>query len=1332
MKHLTLMKLTTVFFIILFMSCFFEATNPLDSAYQGSYNFESNDTLPSQLEVLKEYRIRFNNNGTDKYWKFYCTFDPPIDTLIRNDSSMAYPPDTGSVCFVFKKTYKGRITLVAEQPNRTKTEMPLHKQSADIIVVNPYTIDGSRLAGIDDSVYLSVLYNGERVKPALSDTFVVDNNKALWSESILVKPTNKTTKSTTDYRVFIKRNNDTLLFPDYTISYSGYSPGILNFSKYNAADTLRLGGTAKFSVRLNNGGNYSGKHIYKITSGTTVLSIDTLNYIDSGSVQVITIDTLKDTLYSKIMLNVCNDDTLRDTMSLAGLTDLNIYPVLPVIDFRDSSTTVERDSTFKVDIKVNESMGRDSFHWSYQNIKDSVTTTPYIVIPPCKGIADTISVYLKRVYDFGGKKFEYISKPLTKIIHPISFAYKIQLISAEPSQIIAKCTETFQVSVTNGIVPVPDSLLTYSWIFPPSDSNYVKFVPKTPNGSSFAVTILDSIKLQKFYFSVKAKFRNGTDSTSLFKSKDITVRNYKPSLTLLTPDTSRNMSQDVSFKASDSNGIVGTVYYRFSDAAVSDDKSVRSVTPQSKKFTLYFKRNGTATVQAWAVDTSGFVSDTQTVKFAVAVITPQFPIKPDTVKATIGVAKTLHARLSSRLDSITYLWDRNGNGIFKESVVDTLTKDCDSISFTPLDSIPDTVFVQCLNKLNVLAPNPYTLIVVARRNTPEIDTLLVDTSVAKYDNDEFKIKTFVSDPDSNLTNVKITWSYNGGTDTLLCESIVKAPFKACSIDTSKKNNRYGTYKFTVIATDSKGNTSTRFITRTLLRGDPFVDSVTVEKKSYYVKKTVQVIITARDVNGSGRIDSVQFIKSKDSSVIETRRWPDSVVNVTVFKPFITLKDTGSQYIWVKVFDNDGNPSIIKSTAFPISVLPHTPSILSVPCDETVPFNNKQLYFTINATDAFDTNSLKYFVSFSDSTHYTECSSRFSHTFTNAGINRFFVKVMDADSFYVVRQDSISIHDGKPVFVSGIDQTVNNWTNDENTFTFKCSDPNGTVDKLEINWGDGTTGSAVRTNNNGIFLFQAKKTFRNVNKRDSTYRITLTATDNDAMTAKTTDSVTIKQGRPILRPSFGNDSTIISGKYNPSNAELPCLLSVHAADVNPNGSILKYYWFLSRDSSSLESANWNSTDSTYELKNIPTNLVNTIYTTVTVIVMDDDSNLVAKKFNVYIDGPPPVPVQLDPVNGTKSFAKNAVVTFEWTGHDVHDSLATKFSIFVRLPGSNDFTLIQNPAITVDMVGNVPHFKYNFTNTSLSGSYSWKVVATDQLGSVTSSDANLNTSFVILTQ
>jgi len=72
MKHLAIMKLTAVFIIILFLSCFFEATNPLDSGYQGSYNFASTDTLPSQLEVLKEYRIHFKNNGTDNYWKFYC------------------------------------------------------------------------------------------------------------------------------------------------------------------------------------------------------------------------------------------------------------------------------------------------------------------------------------------------------------------------------------------------------------------------------------------------------------------------------------------------------------------------------------------------------------------------------------------------------------------------------------------------------------------------------------------------------------------------------------------------------------------------------------------------------------------------------------------------------------------------------------------------------------------------------------------------------------------------------------------------------------------------------------------------------------------------------------------------------------------------------------------------------------------------------------------------------------------------------------------------------------------------------------------------------------
>jgi len=122
----------------------------------------------------------------------------------------------------------------------------------------------------------------------------------------------------------------------------------------------------------------------------------------------------------------------------------------------------------------------------------------------------------------------------------------------------------------------------------------------------------------------------------------------------------------------------------------------------------------------------------------------------------------------------------------------------------------------------------------------------------------------------------------------------------------------------------------------------------------------------------------------------------------------------------------------------------------------------------------------------------------------------------------------------------------------------------------------------------------------------------------------------------------------------------------------------------------------------------------------------------KKFNIYVDAPPQVPVLLDPVNGTKTFSVNSPVTFEWKGHDVHDSLTTKFSVFVRTPGSTDYTLIQNPVITVTLVDAVPHFKYTFTNTVTPGSYSWRVVATDQLGSVTSSEPDVNSSFVIGSQ
>jgi hypothetical protein len=151
-----------------------------------------------------------------------------------------------------------------------------------------------------------------------------------------------------------------------------------------------------------------------------------------------------------------------------------------------------------------------------------------------------------------------------------------------------------------------------------------------------------------------------------------------------------------------------------------------------------------------------------------------------------------------------------------------------------------------------------------------------------------------------------------------------------------------------------------------------------------------------------------------------------------------------------------------------------------------------------------------------------------------------------------------------------------------------------------------------------------------------------------------------------------------------------------------------------------------------VKNIPINVANTIYTYVTVLVMDDDSNIVKKKFNVYVDAPPQIPVLLDPVNGTKTFSLNSPVVLEWTGHDVHDSLNTKFTVFVRRPGSSEYKIIQNPVITVTMAGTVPHFKCSFTDTDLPGSYSWQVVATDQLGSVTTSEPTFNSSFVITTQ
>jgi hypothetical protein len=1183
---------------------------------------------------------------------------------------------------------------------------------------------------------MRILYNGKPVPAPCKDTVFFAGKFNFLSDSIRIEA--QQSKTTSSNQITIKRENETFTFQPFTISYSGYSPKIKQFDINTPADSLKLGGPVRFFVMINNDNEkykYSGIHIYKLTSGTSVLSIDTLNYVGSDSIQVLTIDTIKDTLYPKLTLTVYNSDTLSDTGSIAGIK------VLPSIldscfKFRDSSTTVDQDSSFKVDVVINESFAKDTFYWSYRNVKDSLTVTPFITIPPSLGISDTISVYVKRVYNFGEKKYEFKSDTLIKRINPKSYPYKIQMTKEEPKQLIAKNTETFQVHVTNGNVLVPDSLLTYSWIFPPADSNFVKITPKNPKGSSFSVTVLDSTRLKEFYFSVMAKLKNGTDSTALKNSGYITVRNYKPSLSLIAPVSPIPYpSLDIAFNTYDSNGVVSAVYYKYSDTAVNNDISVKSVAPQSKKFTLLFTRNGKTTVKAWAVDSSGFVSDTQKVTFDVLVLTPQFPIKPDTIKTTIGSTIILHAPLVSKLDSITYLWDRDGNGdgSFTDKTVDTTTFKSDSISFTPQDSIPDTIYVQCVNKVKQQAPTPYTIIVVARKNGPVIDTFHIINTNAKYKNDSIQIKACISDPDSNLKSVRITWSLDSGADSLLfIDSIVQPPFKTDTIIKTKKDTRHGTYKFTVTATDSRGNINISSITHSLLPGDPIIDSVRIKSPQslYFLKKKINVTISAKDPNRGGEIASVQFIKSNDTSVIATKAWPDSNPAIVSF----IMDDTGLQHIRVRVIDNEGRRSVIDSTPSQIKVLTHVPRADSIKHTDSIAYIKKETSFTIVPNDAYDSslnyeNSiLMYSVSLNDTLHFEPPSAlpTFRRTFTTPGMNRFFVKVTDADNFYSIKADSILVLDGKPVFVSGIDQKLNYWIKDENTLTFICSDPIGTVDKLDIDWGDGIKVPATRTsNNNSTFIFEVKKTFRNVSKKDSTYRFTLTFTDSDANITTAVDSITIKQGKPALRPSFGNDSTVIFGKYDQSSTKLTCTLSVHATDT-PSGEILNYYWFLSRDSSSLESANHDSTDSTYILENIPTNLANTIYTYVTVLVMDDDSNIVKKKFNIYIDAPPQVPVLLSPVNG---ITVTSPVVFEWTGYDVHDSLSTKFSIYVRIPGSNDYKLIQNPVITNEMVGTVPHFKYTFIDTKSPGSYSWKVVATDQLGSVTTSDPNVNSSFAI---
>jgi hypothetical protein len=805
-------------------------------------------------------------------------------------------------------------------------------------------------------------------------------------------------------------------------------------------------------------------------------------------------------------------------------------------------------------------------------------------------------------------------------------------------------------------------------------------------GNHDTVMMVKSTVPDTFWISAYAQDNDGFPSKK--DSIRFFVQAFQPYILPQMSDTVVFVNTPFTFSASghvsDSSATIAMYYWDFDGNGTWDDSS------SVKTLVHTFATIGTFSVIVKCKDNKGSPSIPDTFKVTVTKGEPSVTgISPRTVWFGDNALYTVSAKTGKTNDSIVgYFVSWNNSDSF-------LTYTTKSINYMFADSGRHIIKLYVKSKEGLVSETRSDTIYVDP-DKPVIDSLKLEAAAGVvFVFDPCSLRIFGHTSHDTIDSFAVQWG--DGSPKIVQKGKVFS-------------HTYGhpdPYTISAAARNSRGFWSEPMTKQVPVRlGQPVVDSIF--PAAIWVGDDTTFTVSAHDTNGT--VDSI-IINWGDGNAVRRLR-------TEAIHHKYDISQSGQKFVKVLCKDNDGIFS--DTVSFSINVKLGKPVFAQIKTDSALSriFVRDTVRYTVKGIDP-NGHIDSVLVSWNGGTQFERVmavkdSVCIAHAFarTESGPRNVLFRLVDDDGLTTDSTIAITVLSGAPRVDSMVVDTGrgNVFVNDKGKYSEYVSDVNGTIRKMFASWDND---SITADTSFDVSFASGAGYFSHVydTTKSGWQYMWFWAMDEDSiMTPKKKDSVMVHLAPPVL---WGDK---IDTLWVPVSAAGTYYIHVNSFDTNGvNNLPVKWYW---NATASLTGATVTSVDSVpidimQGMNPFPIGSPQTRY----IAARDNDSLLtrVIKSFQVYADSAPPTPsIVADKVG--------SVVTILWKNKDAKDGDATQYKIIIKKDSSPTITdiLVDYKAGSQYDAGTSGYdFKYSFTPTTGSGTYSYKVIAKDARGSENSS-------------
>jgi len=848
------------------------------------------------------------------------------------------------------------------------------------------------------------------------------------------------------------------------------------------------------------------KKDFPTDSNLSVLWFIDGDQVDSAGLSetfVKTTATAEDFVVSAAIVDRKGNRYMLDTLSFAIRP-----PGTPTVSFYDETISVPVATPYLLTVSASHA---DSIRWQSKGLGVDTTITAFsISLTWSESQTDTVIVTALNAYGDEGTRD-------TLIITPQEFIYSLNIITF-PDSAQARNWTVWEVQATENEMPVDGNDVTYIWAVSGDNSQD----SARQNGGKYQLYVENE---KQFFLSVYAVI--GSDTTYR-KTTTVAVTANRPVLSVSEHEltTIVNEAVFILIEASSTNqsvSISNVLYLNDSEAATELTTDTLS---------LVYATPGDKVVKVWAVDDPGFVSDTAIIIIHVTSEKPYFQ------REQIDTSVYIHDRIrvdgtalaGNEGDSIvSWKWDVDNNGSW-DKTTDSAYLD------TNFSTVGErTIRIWCANGTGDSSETIATRIITVLAGTPVVDSAELQSTVV-YINKNVGLRIFTHDTNGIIKKLQVSWGQGSplliATNNGVVDTTLELTFSAS-----------GKYSFTVTAVDDDNQVSdvyTLLDTLIVDQGTPHLDSTSLDTAWYNVETLFAIV-----ANDNGSITG--YAVSYDNAAFSD--WSSDSAFTKAFS------DSGWQYVYVKVRDDDNNESaVLKDSVFVKVGYPAIDGVLLSAAEDSI-FVEDVISFTITASDP--TKSVAKIYANWDGGNEAQDSAVsdsvvFVHTFgvADSGLNRVVFWCVNEDGF--LSEDTVinlTVRVGKPVLTSVSRDSASVYINDLITFTAFFSDTNGAVSKAIVDWdSDGNADDSLSINNSDEASFSKIFTMDEAGSKNVSYWVL----DDDGIVSEVySDTFTVKLGIP----TFSGISTDSETIYILDSVIYTC----HGSDVNDYIDSVFFSW-----------------------------------------------------------------------------------------------------------------------------------------------------------------------------